>query len=185
MATAGSVANDELIAEGNATLKVQDNNVLGLLVVGDLSGKASEVTRIANSNLPGWGNGRRKVRWFSTDSIGVRGQENQPNPAPADAFKEAGFGVQGKVHKRGGPSGLFAYDQAVSYPCLPLLGKRRHRLEEDSLPHWLVSEQCAPCTGRGRQVRKHPEIGSFQGQTHRDGSLLVPGLKVDAFQLAS
>ena len=56
MATVGSVADDELVAEGNATLEVQDNNVLGLLVVGDLSGKASEVTRVANSNLPGWGN---------------------------------------------------------------------------------------------------------------------------------
>jgi hypothetical protein len=56
MATAGSVANDELVAEGNAAVEVQDNNVLGLLVVGDLSGKVSEITRVANSNLPCWGN---------------------------------------------------------------------------------------------------------------------------------
>jgi hypothetical protein len=56
MATVGAVANDELVAKGSATVEVQDNNVLRLLVVGDLSGKASEVTRVANSNLPCGGN---------------------------------------------------------------------------------------------------------------------------------
>jgi hypothetical protein len=56
MSAVGSIANDELVAEGDATVEVQDNNVLGLLVVGDLSGKASEVARVANSNLPSWGN---------------------------------------------------------------------------------------------------------------------------------